>query len=118
MRFFKLLAGIAALASVSAALPAVAGTNYDGNWSVALQTERGTCQAASWSLAVSGGRIEDSGLFVQSAGYIDGRGHVVLRVTHGSDTLAANGRVEGARASGTWQSPTQQCSGRWFATRS
>ena len=118
MRFISTFACIGALAAGFVTAPAFAGANFDGTYSVAITTERGNCEAASWSVAVNGGRIADSGMFVQSAGYVDGRGRVILRVTHGSDILAAAGALNGETGGGTWQSPTRQCSGRWRAVRS
>jgi hypothetical protein len=119
MRHLSILACACALASISATLPASAGAPYDGKWAVALVTERGACdQAISWSVAVTDSRIQDSGMFVQSAGYVDGRGRVTLQLTHGSDVVAAAGSISGTVATGTWQSPTKQCSGHWRAVRS
>ena len=97
--------------------PVQAG-NYDGPWSVELSTEQGQCGLNyKGQLNVSGGRIAESGLFVQTSGAVDPSGHVAIRMTHGSDRLAAGGLLKGASGGGQWHSPTQQCSGRWRAAR-
>ena len=111
---------LAILASAVAALslsPAQAG-NYDGPWSVELSTEQGQCGLNyKGQLNVAGGRIAESGLFVQASGAVDPSGRVAIQMTRGSDQLAAGGVLNGASGGGRWHSPTQQCSGRWRAAR-
>ena len=97
--------------------PAQAG-NYDGSWSVELSTEQGQCGLNyKGQLNVAGGRIAESGLFVQTSGAVDPSGRVAIRMTRGADQLAAGGTLKGASGGGQWHSPTQQCSGRWRAAR-
>lgn len=116
---FKLIVCVVTLASSCIILPAAAAGRYDGTWSVALTTERGACEATyTWRVAVTNGRIGNDDPFVQSAGYINKKGRVVLHVTYGSDVVAAAGALKGATGSGTWESPTSRCSGRWRAVRS
>ena len=98
-------------------VPAEAG-NYDGAWSVELSTEQGQCGLNYKGMVnVYGGRISESGLFMQTSGAVDAAGRVALRITHGSDQLAAGGVLRGTLGVGQWSSPTQQCSGRWHAAR-
>ena len=119
MRSISLPVSICTLAAISMILPVSAASRYDGTWSVALTTERGACDAAyTWSVAVTNGRIGDNGPFVQWVGSVNNKGRVILNVIHGSDVVAAAGAIKGATGSGTWQSPTTQCSGRWYAVRS
>ena len=97
--------------------PAQAG-NYDGPWSVELSTEQGQCGLNyKGQLNFSGGHIAESGLFVQTSVAVDPSGRVAISMTHGSDRLAAGGRLQGTSGGGQWHSPTQQCSGRWSAAR-
>ena len=92
--------------------------NYDGPWSVELSTEQGQCGLNyKGQLNVAGGRIAESGMFVQTSGAVDPSGRVAISMTRGSDRLAAGGRLQGASGGGQWHSPTQQCSGRWRAAR-
>ena len=119
MRSISLLASVFTLASACLILPASAASPYDGTWSVALTTERGSCDAAySWSVAVTNGRIGDRSSFVKSEGSVNEKGRVTLQLTQGSYVLAAAGAIKGAIGSGTWQSPTSRCSGHWSAVRS
>jgi hypothetical protein len=97
--------------------PVQAG-NFDGPWSVELSTEQGQCGLNyKGQLNVSAGHIAESGMFVQTSGAVDASGRVAIHMTHGSDRLAAGGRLQGASGGGQWHSPTQQCSGRWRAAR-
>ena len=99
-------------------LTSVQAGNYDGPWSVELSTEEGQCGLNfKGQLTVSGGHIAESGLFVQASGAVDPSGRVAIRMTHGSDRLAAGGVLKGASGGGQWHSPTKQCSGRWRAAR-
>ncbi len=114
VRRLGIFASMIALLSLT---PAQAG-NYDGPWSVELSTEQGQCGLNyKGRLTVAGGRIAESGLFIQTSGAVDPSGRVAIRMTHGSDQLAAGGRLQGASGGGQWHSPTQQCSGRWRAAR-
>ena len=98
-------------------LPTEAG-NYDGQWSVQLSTDQGGCALNyQGTLSVAGGRIQDSGLFVQAAGTVDPSGRVSIRITRGADALAAAGKLQGEAGGGQWHLPSQQCSGRWRAAR-
>jgi hypothetical protein len=108
-----------ALTLLIAASSASAAGVYDGQWSVQLVTHEGSCSASyNWSVDVTDNRIADPGMFVQTAGEIDPRGRVVLHITHGSDIVAASGKIEGATARGAWRSPTSRCAGAWTAQRS
>jgi hypothetical protein len=105
--------------SLAGAASASAAGSFDGQWSVQLTTQHGDCDPSySWSVAVTDGRISDAGMFMQAAGAIDRRGRVQIRIIHGSDVVAASGRVSGEFARGAWLSPTRQCSGAWSAQRS
>lgn len=111
------LAIFASTIAVLSITPLQAG-NYDGPWSVELSTEQGQCGLNyKGQVNVSGGHIAESGLFVQTSGAVDPSGRVAIRMIHGSDQLAAGGRLQGASGGGQWHSPTQQCSGRWRAAR-
>ena len=113
-----------AILTTSIALLSVPGAqaggfgSYDGPWSVELSTEQGQCGLNyKGQLRVSGGAIAESGLFVQASGAVDPSGRVAIRMTRGSDQLAAGGLLKGDSGGGRWHSPTQQCSGRWRAAR-
>ena len=114
-RSLAILTGTIALLSLPSAQ---AGGNYDGPWSVELSTEQGQCGLNyKGQVNVSGGHIAESGMFVQAAGAVDPSGRVALRMTRGSDHVAAGGHLKGDSGGGRWHSPTQQCSGRCRAAR-
>jgi hypothetical protein len=93
-------------------------SNYDGQWSVQLTTERGACGLSyQGMLSVSGGRIQEANMFMQTAGTVDQSGRVSIHITRGADRLAAGGKLEGRAGGGQWSLPSQQCSGRWNAAR-
>jgi hypothetical protein len=103
--------------AICAAAPSEA-SNYDGQWSVQLTTEQGTCGLTyQGTLSVAGGRIQDAGIFMQTAGTVDPAGRVSIRITRGTDRLAAGGTLQGQAGGGQWNLPSQQCSGRWRAAR-
>jgi hypothetical protein len=93
-------------------------SNYDGQWSVQLTTETGACGLSyQGTLSVSGGRIQDAGIFMQTAGTVDQGGRVNIHITRGADRLAAGGLLQGHAGGGQWNLPSQQCSGHWRAAR-
>jgi hypothetical protein len=97
---------------------AVAQNSYDGTWSVFLMTQQSGCNVgSSWNVDVTDGRIGAAGPFVQFAGFINPRGKVSLKASHGSSLLVASGTIRGANGSGTWLSSSDRCSGEWRATR-
>lgn len=91
---------------------------FDGSWAVELRTEKGSCDPSrSTTLSVQGGRIEEAGMVVSARGTVDHRGRVVVQVSGGGDSMAARGTLVRNAGSGTWVSPSRQCSGRWSAIR-
>ena len=106
-----------AVASVGFILPAAA-KDFDGQWAVQLQTLSGSCDATlSTTVGVARGRIDESGLIMTSNGSVDEKGRIALQVAGGGHTFAANGKLAARAGSGTWTSPSKQCSGKWVATR-
>jgi hypothetical protein len=114
-----------ALAVVAAALaPAIearAATIYDGNWSLAVFTRTGACDA-SYRLGgqIINGAIVYNGIgSVNVAGRVRSDGGVWLRVSSGGSYATASGRMTAVRGSGVWRgvSSGSRCSGTWVATR-
>jgi hypothetical protein len=100
-----------------ATAPSEAGS-YDGQWTVQLSTEQGACALQyQGTLKVADGRIQDSGMFIQTAGTVDPSGRVSIRIMRGAELLAAGGKLQGQAGSGQWNLPSKQCSGRWQAAR-
>jgi len=125
---------------VRALLPALAGlmfgatllpvhaagrTDFDGNWSVLIVTERGPCDRAyRYGLAVRNGRVFYEGsLSVNVKGLVNDKGYVDVRVSAGSQGADGTGRLfrssksSNGSGSGKWRGigSSGDCSGSWTA---
>jgi hypothetical protein len=95
------------------AAPAIAQTDYDGNWNVTVITKTGSCQpTTSYPLVVADGNVSGAADLSGSVGR-NGMVRASLRGAH------ANGQLSGNAGSGRWNSASagMPCSGRWTATR-
>ena len=118
-RFFR--AGVLAFLC-AAALPDIASAQraYDGNWSVLIVTERGTCDRAyRYGISIRGGRVHYDGGAVNFTGNVAANGAVNVRVTSGSAAANGSGRLGRSEGQGRWsgQSSGNRCSGYWTAER-
>jgi hypothetical protein len=110
--------------TLATALPGVAKappTTFDGDWSVLIITDAGTCDA-SYRFGL---RIYFSQFYYQGAGdvavagKVDAKGNVRVGLRQGDSVAQASGRLSKTTGSGRWQgaSSTSRCSGRWQAER-
>ena len=114
---FRVLAACAAISFVSIAAAQAQSTN-DGTWAVTLITQSGGCDPSlRSSIRDSAGRVNEQSFFARISGGIDQAGKVALQVVKGADSIAARGTVKGQQASGSWNSPSRNCTGSWMATR-
>ena len=104
------------------ALPgASAQTRFDGNWSVLVITESGTCDAAyRYGVIVEDGNVHyrgESGIDV--SGTVDPNGRVRVAIGRGDQSAQGTGRLTADGGSGTWsgRSASDRCAGRWQAER-
>lgn len=100
-----------------AVTPSIAGSpgKFDGNWSVSVVTEKGDCDAYTWTIVVSDNqlrRIESA--FISASGAIDARGQARFQV---ASVVTASGQMNTATGRGHWEAPSKSCSGRWQAAR-
>jgi hypothetical protein len=100
---------------------AAARTPYDGNWSVSIWTEQGTCDRGyRYELGVENGRVyyRGQGAFSVS-GRVSPNGSVRVTVSRGSSLASGSGRLARNSGSGRWsgKSSTSACSGTWEAER-
>jgi hypothetical protein len=116
---------IAAFALIAVLLAAsdraAARTPYDGNWSVSIWTDRGTCDRGyRYELRISDGRVSyrGEGAF-NASGRVDGGGRVNVTVSRGEQHATGAGRLSRDRGTGSWRgkSSTGECSGTWEAER-
>lgn len=96
------------------AIPALAGTDYDGLWNVRVVTKTGSCDpVAQYPLTVSHGKVSAAGADI--SGSVGSQGYVKVSIRG----AFANGQLSGNTGSGKWNSASAgvPCSGRWEASR-
>ena len=115
----RLITGLAFVAALS--IPASARTNYDGNWSVLIMTDKGRCDRAyRYGLSIENGAVLYKGsAAVNVSGRVSGNGHVSVRVSGGSQRASGSGRLSRNYGTGQWSgvSSSGLCSGSWTAER-
>jgi len=113
-----ILAGICATSALS---PADARTVYDGQWSVLIVTERGTCDRAYryGVQIVNGNVVYDGGGPINLSGRVAQNGAVRVTVSSSSGRADGAGRLARNVGSGNWRgrSGSEACSGYWEAER-
>lgn len=111
-----LSAALLLLASASART-----ASFDGNWTVLVITESGTCDAAyRYGVTVDNGIVRyrgESGIDVR--GSVDDHGRVRVAIGRGEQRAEGTGQLSQDGGSGTWtgSSSTNRCRGRWEAER-
>jgi hypothetical protein len=119
MLFTALLAGAA---SVLPERPAFAEA-FDGNWSVVVVTERGTCDRAyRYSVHVENGQIRYNGdaKGINLAGEVSPSGHVSVSIRLRDRSAEGTGRINETVGAGNWRgngANNTTCSGTWEAER-
>ncbi|MDI1343924.1 MAG: hypothetical protein PSV22_07490 [Pseudolabrys sp.] len=95
--------------------------SHDGNWSVLIVTEKGTCDKAyRYSVAVANGQVRYQGdTAVNFNGTVDQRGAVTVNIRLGEQGASGTGRLAKDSGTGTWRGVggAGQCAGRWEAER-
>jgi hypothetical protein len=101
--------------------PGARAAGFDGNWTVLVITESGSCDAAyRYGVNVENGAVRyrgESGIDVR--GSVDPGGHVRVAIGRGEQRAEGAGRLTGESGSGTWtgSSAASRCTGRWEAER-
>lgn len=118
--FGRLLLLAIAAAVIAAPRPAPAAS-FDGNWSVVVITERGSCDRAyRYPVRVVNGRITyegEAGIAIN--GRVDSSGKLSATISRGDQSARGSGRLNRGSGAGVWsgKSSTSVCSGRWEAER-
>lgn len=103
---------------VTAPKAAAVATPFDGNWSVLIVTEKGSCDKAyQYPVVIREGAVlygGKSGFSVE--GRVDAKGAVRVRIAYGGQAADGVGRLALKSGSGTWTAGTA-CNGRWKAER-
>jgi hypothetical protein len=116
-----LCAGVLAFVSV-AALPNTASAQraFDGQWSVLIVTQNGTCDRAyRYGVSIRNGGVYYDGGVVNFTGRVAANGAVNVRVTSGSAFASGAGRLNRNSGQGRWSGASggSRCSGYWTAER-
>jgi hypothetical protein len=110
-----------ALGSLLWTAPAAkARSSYDGNWSVLIVTEAGSCDRAyRYALEIVNGRITYPDQTIAVSGRVDGSGRVYVRVSAGGQYASGSGHLSSNSGAGRWsgRGSTSACSGYWQADR-
>jgi hypothetical protein len=115
-------AAISGVIGTGLAGPAGAVTpKYDGNWSVLVITESGTCDRGyRYKVRVENGKVHyDGEAGVDVSGEVGNDGKLKVNIRRGDQGAIGTGKLSADSGSGEWQgqSATDKCSGRWQAER-
>jgi hypothetical protein len=114
------LAAVLLVAPLRNAPAAPAQASFDGNWSVLVVTDSGTCDRAyRYALRIVNGNIYYPDQSVSVSGHVDPRGRVRVNVSAGAQHAYGTGELSGDYGDGQWsgRSSTSACSGHWEAER-
>jgi hypothetical protein len=118
------LAAAALSATLATGLGGFAGAatpKYDGNWSVLVITESGSCDRGyRYKVRVENGKVHYEGeAGVDVSGEVATDGKLKVSIRRGEQGATGTGQLSADAGSGQWQgqSATDKCSGRWQAER-
>lgn len=116
VRTSLVIAGLAAL-TVAASAPGVARSNYDGQWSVSIVTERGDCDRGyRYPIGINNGVLFNAGdTSFDISGKVATNGAVTVRVAYGDKAATGTGRMSQTYGQGSWSGGA--CGGTWTAER-
>ncbi len=107
--------------AIAAPAPVAMAAAHDGNWSVLIITEKGTCDKAyRYSVAVADGQVRYQGdAAVNFNGTVGSSGAVKVSIRLGEQGASGSGRLTATAGTGTWRGVggSGDCSGRWEAER-
>jgi hypothetical protein len=112
-------AAILSASAVPASAPAFAKSNYDGQWSVLIVTQKGTCDRAyRYPVKIENGSVGYAGeASFNVAGKVGANGAVTVVVSRGSTSAKGTGRMSATDGAGIWTAGSGDCSGTWTAER-
>jgi hypothetical protein len=96
---------------------AQAKTNFDGNWSVVIITEKGTCDRSyRYPVRITDGTVGYAGeASFKISGRVNANGAVTVTVSRGDQRASGSGKLSGTSGGGSWFGG--DCSGTWQAER-
>ena len=93
----------------------------DGNWSVLVITEKGTCDRAyRYEVTIADGRVRYAGgSIVALDGTVADNGAVKVSISAGENVAHGTGKLSAESGAGTWRGKGSNgtCVGRWEAAR-
>jgi hypothetical protein len=93
----------------------------DGQWSVFISGQSGSCQGGSYQyqLQIVNGVVYYGGSDARITGRVNSRGAVYVRVWTSDRSAVGSGRLSNSVGGGTFrgQSPSGLCAGTWSARR-
>jgi hypothetical protein len=95
----------------------IAGSPYDGSWSVAIYTLRGDCGSVRAAVRIVGGRVYSEDQSYRASGGVGANGVVRVAVSGFGRSAAGSGRLSRNSGTGSWRSSRGECSGSWSASR-
>jgi hypothetical protein len=109
-----------ALLITSASIPTDAiAANFDGSWSVVINTLRGDCGSSlRYGVRIVGGRVVSGDGSYSVGGAVAPSGAIRVTVAEGGRSASGYGRLVGNSGSGVWRTSAGECSGQWAASRS
>ncbi len=115
------LMAAAAFGFMAAGTPAAVAAIHDGNWSVLIITEKGSCDRAyRYSVGVANGQVRYQGdAAVNFNGSVAPSGAVNVSIRLGDKGANGTGKLSATSGAGTWQGAggAGECAGRWEAER-
>jgi hypothetical protein len=116
----------ALLAVVNASLPARAvyqvvhrgSSQYDGTWSVVIQTTQGNCPASIRAgVRILAGRVLPTDQDYSVEGQVAPTGAVRVNVSAAGQSAGGSGHLSRNAGQGLWRTSSGECSGQWTAER-
>jgi hypothetical protein len=106
-----------ALPTDAFAAPRPRGGNFDGSWSVVINTARGDCGSGlRYAVRIVGGRVVGEGGYSVS-GAVAPSGAIHVFVSDGGRSASGSGRLAGNSGGGVWHTSGGECVGHWAAAR-
>jgi hypothetical protein len=115
----RAIPALTAAAILASAVPAAAKSNYDGQWSVLIVTQKGTCDRAyRYPVKIDNGAVGYAGdASFTVSGKVGPTGTVTVMVARGSQSAKGTGRLSSTDGAGMWTAGSGDCSGTWTAER-
>lgn len=113
-----LLATSGAVPTHAFAAPRAHAGNFDGSWSVVINTARGDCGSGlRYGVRIVGGRVVSENGGYSVAGAVAPNGAIRVMVAEGGRSASGTGRLAGNSGGGVWRTTSGECSGNWAAAR-